>query len=223
MGPPREFVPKLKTRGIPGLDTEIFETFVDARLLSKRDIDRLANMAKDDVVKSTHIFEFDLKGSDVTAKGYVLPQAKHLTSNIPMQDLIFDSVLGLSQKMDCEQALRLVHEYMVESSNFTTDSQRMSLEITWAKIQDAVTLGGRTQNQQATRALLEVVWKLWKCIGGERHGDLENASDFRVDGKQISPLAWTFNYELVPGNPFPEPKVYFALDGMHGMAVVEGL
>ncbi|KAK2738332.1 hypothetical protein FQN57_007092 [Myotisia sp. PD_48] len=188
-------------------------------------------------IRSQTAFGFDLLGDgNISPKGYTFPALKCQLVGKPIAAVIADSVKRLQPLVDCSQAFSLVQSYLEETTyddrsffswDFVTPSKSRlkiytgSNTVTWAKLEEVWTLGGRLTSITTRKGLqyLQQLSNLIKINEGER--TIEVAFDDRKDTSKATPLLW--NYEMRGGDPYPLAKIYFPVHGENDMRVITGV
>lgn len=221
-------------------DNQIFNHFLNDFELSRKEEDALqteGGISGKGTVRSLGAFGFDLKDGEVAVKGYVFCGLKNRATGTPVGELISDSVRKLESKMRCWDSFSILNEYMDEDDAWNeytfiswdcVDTTHSRLKfygvhkaVSWQRIKDMWTLGGRIANSPTNRTgleLLERMWSLLQITEGDRHYQGGFANDY---GGKTSPIIW--NYELNRGNPHPVPKFYFPVHGENDLRVTDSI
>ncbi|KAJ5715315.1 Aromatic prenyltransferase DMATS type [Penicillium malachiteum] len=168
-------------------------------------------------MKNQVSFGLDLKGGEVSVKCYLYPSLKsHLTGQ-SFRKIVDSAVESLGSQVSYP-ALGTIHEYLEGAGMYnrysfigidctTMSKSRLKIyntvqDVTWAKLRDVWTLGGRFESHATTQRGLEFVEKFWRLLTLEK------------DNMAVG----IWNYELAPGSTdFPNPKYYFIMHGMSDM------
>ncbi|KAF7179608.1 hypothetical protein CNMCM7691_008656 [Aspergillus felis] len=190
-------------------------------------------------LRSAMVFGFDLKDGDIVVKGYSFPAIKVQASGRSFGDLIRSSIRKLQSEMNCEEAFDTVHSYMDGMhgyNHFTFFSwdcvvpsmSRLKMygihnNVTWAKVEELWTLNGRVITSTTSKALkrLKQLWDLMDIEEGNKgySGKFDRGEG---SGQHIgAPMLW--NYEMKPGSPLPQPKIYLPVHGENDMKIVTAL
>ncbi|KAJ5974909.1 Aromatic prenyltransferase DMATS type [Penicillium waksmanii] len=123
-------------------------------------------------MKNQVSFGLDLKGGEVSVKCYLYPALKsHLTG----------------------KSFRVLVNHAVHSPRWVQD-------VTWSKLQDIWTLGGRFKSHATIQRGLQFAQKFWQLV--------------TLDQEKMDVGIWS--YELAAGSSiFPNPKYYFILHGLN--------
>ncbi|EEP82798.1 predicted protein [Uncinocarpus reesii 1704] len=188
-------------------------------------------------IRSQTAFGFDLiKGGKISVKGYTFPALKCKVTGKSMAQVMADSVRNMQHLVDCSQAFSMVNAYLKataydERSFFSWDfvnpsKSRLKLytgsnNVTWEKLQEVWTLGGRLRGSTVAKGLeyLNQLFNLIKLKEGER--SIEVAFDDRKNSSKTTPLLW--NYEMRAADPNPLTKIYFPVHGENDMQVITGV
>ncbi|KAL1971183.1 hypothetical protein VTN77DRAFT_135 [Rasamsonia byssochlamydoides] len=171
---------------------------------------------------------FDLDNGKATTKAYIFPILKAVERGISPLDLVSQAIRQLdTPTISVSPAWAVVEDFIrscpVESRPKTEfvavdcvepkesrikvyiRTQHMALE----KVKDVFTLGGRL-NDRTTQTALRMLEELWRLVlnlpDNVRDSDELRPRDGNSAGHRTSGLL--FNFEMRPGTPLPEPKVY---------------
>ncbi|PYH92422.1 putative tryptophan dimethylallyltransferase [Aspergillus ellipticus CBS 707.79] len=235
--PTREFLGELERLQIPRFDTRLLEHFWPLHILNQSEQDSLQGARPEGTDRySQAMFGFDLQDDTISVKGYTLPVLKCRVTGQSVASLHQETVRSLGPMMDCSAAFELMHAYMEEigaynrSAFFSWDcvapaKSRLKFygydgDVTWSRIEELWTLGGRVQS--ATRARgLEYLRQLWDLM--------ELPSGHRGLGEGFNPGANTastpivYNHEIKAGNPVPSTKVYLPVHGENDGRIVRAV
>ncbi|KAJ5950550.1 Aromatic prenyltransferase DMATS type [Penicillium vulpinum] len=168
-------------------------------------------------MKNQVSFGLDLKAGEVSVKCYLYPALKsHLTGS-SFRQLLNDAVHSLGDEVSYP-ALDTIHEYLESGGMYnqysfigidctTASKSRLKVyntiqDVTWSKLRDIWTLGGRFESHATTQRGLQFVQEFWKLLTS--------------DQDKMAVGIWS--YELAPGSTdFPNPKYYFIMHGMNDM------
>ncbi|KAL4812065.1 DMATS type aromatic prenyltransferase [Aspergillus spinulosporus] len=186
-------------------------------------------------IKSQSAFGFDLVGDgEILVEGYTFPALKCKVTGKPMGQIMAEGVKKMRHLVDCSQAFSMVNAYLTETvyderSFFSWDfvdpsKSRLKIysssnNVTWEKLAEVWTLGGRLDNPTRIKGL-EYLRRLFDLINLSQQGErtVEVAFDNRKDSSKTTPLVW--NYEMRPDNPTPLTKIYFPVHGENDMQVI---
>lgn len=145
-------------------------------------------------MKNQVSFGLDLKGGEVSVKCYLYPALKsHLTGRT-FKELLNHAVHSLGEV--CYPGLDTVHEYL-ESAGFYNQYSFIGIDctavaksrlkvyntiqdVTWSKLQDIWTLGGRFKSHATTQRGLQFAQKFWQLV------TLDQVSDSSLSSAIIS-------------------------------------
>lgn len=226
---------------LPGFDDMLFHHFTNEFFLSREEQRALLDSGKitKNAVRSQAAFGFDLRGSNVSVKGYVFCRMKHYATGQAVGQLVTEAVTKIDHHIQCADVFKLLNEYMEESNSYNqftflswdcvdAPKSRLKLygvhnEVTWRKITEVWTLNGRLDNPDIVKglALLKELWQLLEIPEGDC-GYSGRFDDGTACGKNVfSPLMW--NYELKRGSRYPQPKLYVPIHGINDLKVAEAL
>ncbi|KAK1140594.1 aromatic prenyltransferase (DMATS family) [Aspergillus melleus] len=227
-------------------DTQLFQRLLGDCHLSPGEVHQVQELLKApdaNPLKSQGAFGFDfLRDGTILVKGYVFPNLKAQATGIPIGNLVADTVRSLdAERNQFLPAFSLVHDYMQESTGYNQytflscdcvdmSRQRLKLygahtEVTWPKIAEMFTLGGRLIDEPEIMAGLDHLRELWNLLRiGEGTRAFSGGFDHSQDtaaSQVLSPMIW--NYEIHPGGRFPVPKFYLPVHGENDRFVAESL
>lgn len=239
-----DLLSKLGQMPLPGFDPLDFSTLINKFQLSRTETEALQieeSMSKP--LRSQAAFGFDfLKDGNIVVKGYVFPHLKAKATGVSMGTLISDTLHQFDTQSQFLQSFNLVHDYMTESTGYNEytflscdcldrSRQRLKLygahtEVTWGKIAEMWTLGGRLRHDvgiQRGLNMLRHFWALLKLHEGVRPfaGGFDDGSRQQGDDQIASPIIW--NYELHPNHAMPVPKFYFPVHAENDQLVASAL
>ncbi|KKK12921.1 hypothetical protein P175DRAFT_0528269 [Aspergillus ochraceoroseus IBT 24754] len=206
-------------------DTRLFTHFVNTLTLSSEEA-AAVNIAELPISRFKNLVSFglDLKGGEVTVKCYIYPALRGYTTGKSFRELLDHAIQSGGDVMNCSQALNSVHEYLEGAGmynhysfigfDFTAPSKsRLKVyntiqDITWAKMEDIWTLGGKFAHDRTIQRGLGFAKELWQLL--------------TQDTDKMAVGIW--NYELAPGGTVvPNPKWYFILHGQNDMENLEAI
>ncbi|KAB8254979.1 putative tryptophan dimethylallyltransferase [Aspergillus pseudonomiae] len=234
--PMRGLITRLRQMGIQGFDATLLNHFIQEHSVGNGQKSGLTSSQMDKIDSvSQAAFGFDLKKSGISVKGYTFPGVKCLLSGVPLARLLKDSIHEKVTGIDSSDAFTVVNDYMEETDGYNTfcffswdcvSPQKSRLKfygsydsVTWAKLEDIWTLGGRNGGPSVRRGL-EYFRQLWNivCYG-------KPTSQVKVSTDEVyatkTPLIW--NYEMKSGNPFPATKLYIPVQGKNDGEVAQSI
>nr|AGC83577.1 prenyltransferase [Aspergillus versicolor] len=239
--PIADLLAQLARLQLRGFDTQCFQQLLTRFQLS---LDEVRQLPPDDQpLKSQGAFGFDFNPDGaILVKGYVFPYLKAKAAGVPVATLIAESVRAIdADRNQFMHAFSLINDYMQESTGYNEytflscdlvemSRQRVKIygahtEVTWAKIAEMWTLGGRLIEEPEIMeglARLKQIWSLLQIGEGSRafKGGFDYGKASATD--QIpSPIIW--NYEISPGSSFPVPKFYLPVHGENDLRVARSL
>jgi DMATS type aromatic prenyltransferase len=166
---------------LPSFDTRLYTGFMKHLSL---DIDeaKILKGAKlhSSKFKTQAAFGLDLKGEDVAVKSYVYPALKAHITGKTFRQLLDKAVQGQEDAVQYADAVTLVSDYMTAGNCYnqysfigfdckTPSSSRLKvygaiLDISWAKVAEIWTLGGRLADHKGNQTGLDLLEKLWGCL-----------------------------------------------------------
>ncbi|KAL4941972.1 hypothetical protein BDV06DRAFT_222598 [Aspergillus oleicola] len=200
--PLEELVVGALEHNVKGFDTALLEHFTETLFLPDADVSSIADL--DPHFPRTHAaLGFDLKGDKTVIKGYVHPGWRSRATGVPVSTLIRTSIDSIQDRLDCREAISLVHEYMEQSSAYNLrtflawdctpmHASRLKIygidnEVSLAKIEELWTMGWRLTDDTALEGLRHLR-RLWKFldINGEvmqsTHYDESNENGNHTNG-----------------------------------------
>lgn len=227
---------------LPGFDDTLFHHFINDFFLSSKEQQALMESGEvtQKTVRSQAAFGFDLKGTNVSVKGYVFCGMKHRATGQPVGKLITDAVTKIDHHTQCAHAFKMLNDYMEASSGYNqytflswdcVDAPQSRLkfygvhnEVTWRKIAEMWTLNGQLDNSDIIKglALLKELWQLLQIPEGDS-GYSGGFDDGITSGEKEIPSPMIWNFELKRGSRFPQPKFYFPIHGKNDLKVAEAL
>jgi tryptophan 7-dimethylallyltransferase len=238
---PAGFLERTKSLG-SDVDLSWYNTLADA-LYVKRDVSASAQQQLSPRETASQAFVgFDLnRQGKLAPKVYMMPNVKAAESGTSPLELVTAALRRIDdQGANILTAWKVVQSYIrsqpagstpaVEIISFDcvgpqSPSARMK-NMSLAVAKDMFTLGGRVVTEDTPRALdsLEELWRLLLNI------PLQSPEDAEVSPRNESHVnhrtgGVIFNYELTPGSPIPEPKLYIPVRHYANcdLAIAEGL
>ncbi|KAJ5158304.1 Aromatic prenyltransferase DMATS type [Penicillium coprophilum] len=168
-------------------------------------------------MKNQVSFGLDLKGGEVSVKCYLYPALKSYLTGNSYRKLLDGAIQSLGDEVSYP-ALDTIHEYLEGAGMYNQYSflgidctgvskSRLKIyntiqDVTWSKLQDIWTLGGRFGSHATTQRGLQFIQQFWQLLTS--------------DQDKMAVGIWS--YELAPGSTdFPNPKYYFIMHGMNDM------
>ncbi|KAH8688639.1 aromatic prenyltransferase [Talaromyces proteolyticus] len=177
----------------------------------------------------TRLKELGLAGYNTTLFEHFIARHTCKAMGTDFGRLFNESIEPLRDSMGDLSAFNVIDEYMEQTdgySNFAFLSwdcvapANSTNIVTWSKMEEIWTLGGRLSGETTMRGLgyLKRLWQLTQIRDGCRAftGRFDNGTD-----STPTPLVW--NYEMRPGSPEPLSKVYFPIHGGSDLTIVRGL
>ncbi|KAL4894421.1 tryptophan dimethylallyltransferase-domain-containing protein [Aspergillus ambiguus] len=239
-----KFVDNLERFAPKGFNREIYDRVVAELFPSAKEVDSLyasgyGKEGRD--VKTAGVFGLDLKGGDISVKGYCFLLLKHLANKVPVDVLMPTSLLRLGEEMGCLTSLNLMHEYLLATSGYhqysffawdfapKKDSRlkfySFTPQVSLKKVEDLWTLGGRVNNEVTSKGL-ELVRRFWELLGIKEQVD-DEIIKFEFDPNQENTAALKVpllcNYEVHRESPYPVPKLYFPTYGLNDLEVAHAI
>ncbi|KAI9045986.1 aromatic prenyltransferase [Aspergillus affinis] len=226
LSPIREFLARLEELNPAGYDSRLFEHFYPMHTLDERECQLL--QARSEAIRelSQVSFGFDFKPDGISIKGYTFPGLKCHAAGTDLCSLVIGSVQEYMGDSDRHDALCLIKEYIDTTearANFgfvysqdcvTPEKSRHKLygrtrDISWEKVREIWTLGGRVNSPESGRGL-EYLHGLWKVL---------------QIGENPHPLGChlVWNYETKAGLAAPATKIYFPVYGMNDQGNVRAI
>ncbi|KAJ0417667.1 Brevianamide F reverse prenyltransferase [Aspergillus carlsbadensis] len=242
--PVGELLNKLGQLSLPDFDPLDFSTLINKFQLSRAETEALqTGESQSTPLKSQAAFGFDfLKDGNIVVKGYVFPHLKAKATGVSIGALIYDAVHQFDTRSQFLQPFQLVHDYMTEGTAYNEytflscdcldrSRQRLKLygahtDVTWRKIAEMWTLGGRLSHDRGIQRGLEMLrhfWSILKLHEGVRGfaGGFDDGSRQQGDDQIASPIIW--NYELHPNYDIPVPKFYVPVHAENDQLVASAL
>ncbi|KAL4778238.1 tryptophan dimethylallyltransferase [Aspergillus varians] len=228
------------------IDTTWFRELVGLLLLSQKEASDLLSrpdFTPGGPARGQYQFAVDMKGGHPFVKAYFFTTMKTLATGIPADQLISKAVRALDHKGRVAAPLAQLEEYThargaETDSTFMTaylgcdmvDPQQARLkvygldrEVTFDRLIDLWTMGGRIPNDATSEAGINALRELWDLLSipaGTR--------EMKVDHLQLgeapkSLLPLIVNYTLLPSSQYPEPQVYLVPFGMPDGGIADAL
>nr|E0Y3X1.1 RecName: Full=Deoxybrevianamide E synthase notF; AltName: Full=Reverse prenyltransferase notF [Aspergillus sp. MF297-2]ADM34132.1 reverse prenyltransferase [Aspergillus sp. MF297-2]ADM34139.1 aromatic prenyl-transferase [Aspergillus sp. MF297-2] len=244
--PITDLLNRLSKLQLSNFDTPFFQHLLSKFQLSLSEVRQLQKQGSGPdahPLKSQAAFGFDFNPDGaILVKGYVFPYLKAKAADVPVGTLIAEAVRTIDvERNQFTHAFGLINDYMQESTGYNeytflscdfveTSEQRLKIygahtEVTWAKIAEMWTLGGRLIEEPeiiAGLARLKQIWSLLQIGEGSRafKGGFDYDKSSATD-QIASPIIW--NYEIHPGSRFPVPKFYLPVHGENDLHVARAL
>ncbi|KAB8201327.1 aromatic prenyltransferase [Aspergillus parasiticus] len=220
LSPIRDFLTRLEKLNPEGYDSRLFEHFYPKHTLNESECQTL--QAKNEAIRelSQVSFGFDLKPGGISVKGYTFPALKCHAAGEDLCSVVIGSVQEYFGDANCYNTLGLIKDYIEMTdakANFgfvysndcvTPEKSRHKLygrtiDMSWSKVEEIWTLGGRIDSPEANRGL-EYLQEFWKML-------------------QIGDRPHPLNYETKAGLKVPATKIYFPLYGLNDLDNVRAI
>ncbi|KAJ5681314.1 DMATS type aromatic prenyltransferase [Penicillium maclennaniae] len=205
---------KMSGLNFKGFDPSLFHHLIGSLTLSKKESDLLQGAKLEGSKFKTQVaFGLDLKGDAVTVKTYLYPALKCKTTGLAFDKLLENALSKHQNVHDFSRVLSVVNEYMEEGQCYNqysfvgfdcVDSSKSRvkiygalLDISWKKVEEVWTLGGRLAKSETNKKGIGYMRALWEYL---------------TPGKERRPVG-IWNYELLPGSGEPMPKFYVDMHG----------
>ncbi|KAJ5917434.1 aromatic prenyltransferase (DMATS family) [Penicillium verhagenii] len=185
-----------------------------------------------------YMVAWDLKSaSNNSLKMYLFPLLKARATGLPAGRLVLDAVGSGSAEIKASPAFAMIEEYLVERGllenvcilSWDCDevgSSRLKVyiadpEVTFERISDMWTLGGRLSSSKNNQRGLEHLRQFWSRLDipeGSR-STYELGQPEQSDGRS----GLTFNWELRAGSAEPDPKLYVPCMGENDGQLARGM
>ncbi|KZF25225.1 aromatic prenyltransferase [Xylona heveae TC161] len=206
-----------------GLDTQWYDHFAREFFLPSETASIIRSRLPEGEHMSQSFLAWDLNGGEASTKAYFFPILRSLETGRSTRDIVVDAITKLdSEKTSLRPSLTVLEDYM--SSLPTewqakyemiaidcTDPSKSRIKIyvrmpsmAFNKVRDMYCLGGRLHgpNVDAAMKILDDLWPRVLYIPEGTGPDDELPSNTHRTAGAI------FNFELKPGNPLPDPKLY---------------
>ncbi|KAL4733030.1 aromatic prenyltransferase [Aspergillus similis] len=238
--PTEELLEGLVEQGLEGFDMALFNHVRDTIFITHEETAALENPDAYGIMTHTAL-GFDTKGDKTVIKCYMHPRWRSLATGVPVATLIRDSLEQIKDQLDCDQALKLVDEYMEASGSWDLRTfiawdcvplaqTRLKIygiinEVSLGKVEELWTMGGRLNDKTAHEglSLLRRLWQLLEINKDDRlfsKGD-EDKLEYGPTVEGFLPLFW--NYEVWAGSDKVAPKVYIPVYGENDLKVALAL
>ncbi|RAH51233.1 putative DMATS type aromatic prenyltransferase [Aspergillus brunneoviolaceus CBS 621.78] len=215
---------KMGRLGFAGFDPSLFHTLISTLALSRKESNHLGGAKLEgSKFKTQAAFGLDLKGDAVTVKTYLYPALKCKVGDTGLSELLEKAITKGQNVPDCGRVVSLVNEYMEEGQCYNqysfvgfdcVDSAKARLkvygallDISWAKVEEIWTLGGRLADSETNKKGLEYMRVLWEYL---------------TPGQDRRPVG-IWNYELLPNSDEPMPKFYVDMNGENDLQNAQGI
>ncbi|KAK1143570.1 aromatic prenyltransferase (DMATS family) [Aspergillus melleus] len=204
-------VARLAAIGFKGFDRTLHYHFMREFCMPEQSMKTYQQDSGEAKAWSQTILGFDFKDDNVVVKQYVWTRHAARASGLHPHALIRRAISRVDDQMRCSAAVNIVLEYM-ETLNadkpvrfFSWDlidpsKSRLKLygtadQWSWAKVREVCTLGGKLRGPVTDRSI-GLLRRLWEIL--------------ELDG--ITPsMPFTWNYEIHPGQTYPDVRLYFAI------------
>jgi DMATS type aromatic prenyltransferase len=207
----------------PNADFQWFNTLVDELFVREENYFKVQEAIPKTEARSQFFVAFDLEKANAGAKAYFMPTLKAIETGTPNLQLTSKVMNRLhSSKTPLKDAYGTIEDYIlsqpveamprieiIATDCVTPTKSRVKLYIrtrytSFSKVRDVYTLGGRL-NDPTTHEGVATLKGLWYSLlslpADYPEEDELPFTDHRTAGT-------LFNFELKPGNPLPQPKVY---------------
>lgn len=192
-------------------------------------------------IKTQNKLALDLEAGGFVVKAYIYPSLKSVVTGRSIEDLVFGSIHGLSERItgllhpltileeyirsrssDGTASVRLLSCDLIEPTKSRTKVYLLERMVSLATMEDLWTMGGRRQDP-CTLAGIHLIRELWDLVQPPTNflSYPEGYLDLGTRPNEQLPLM--ANYTLRPDDPMPEPQIYFPTFGMNDMRVANGL
>lgn len=212
-----QYLSFLESLGLEGYDGRLFKSFVPLHTVNDSLHEALNQLNEKTHEHSQVAFGFDLKPLGTSVKGYTFPTLKCKATNRKLFEIILESIKGHAEDGLSHSALGPIGDYVHERNGYdqlgfvfswdcvALSKTRLKLyardqDMSWPKVQDIWTLGGRSVSDESEMGL-SYLKRLWSLL---EMGD--HAHPLQL------PMVW--NYETKNSLLMPHPKVYFPLYGI---------
>lgn len=243
-----EFLENLQKLGLD-IDLRFYHRFINELGLTTKEKQLLLehpDFEKIFSIRSQCLIGLDLADGEVKVKFYMTAMPKALLDKVPTSRSFFQCLSNVMGDDSLQQPISILESYIqdkaamsppptkppgppdIEAVNLSCDLgdpskvrfklYTYSLEVNLDAACDMWTLGGRLQHPDVTKGL-DIVRRLW-AIFKIPEGRRQVPDSPKGEGSRI-PLM--FNFELYPGVPYPQPKMYLPLTGMNDRANAQAL
>ncbi|KAL3488643.1 putative dimethylallyl tryptophan synthase [Aspergillus germanicus] len=228
-----EFLRRLK-RVSPKIDLGLYHellnkltvTDTEERLLVERD------MLAGQEVRTQTMVALDMKNGGIGAKIYFVPILKGIITGTPTWTMMQNAVRSVDRDGLFTEGLANTIAYLdnapdtvyqdmfsfdlVEPTETRFKIYLSEFQIDFDRITDIWTLGGKIQGEETDHglALLKELWDSLEIPVGTRPPPTKPVPVLPPDRLPI-----VVNLEITPNSSWPQPKIYFALPGLNGLAV----
>lgn len=231
-----------------GIDTTWFNHFRKELVVTEEQAVSL--VAQDKVRpgpgKGQHHFAIDLQDGKFMFKAYFYPPMKSMATGVPVEKLLFDSIRKGDIKGSLADSIATLKGYlestrrsgddpspgvtslfvscdMIDPSEARLKYYVLDQHVSWQRVEDLWTLGGRRSGDPSNAAGLAILKELWDLLQVPE-GFRDMSWGYCVLGEPPKHLLPTFaNFTLQPNHPNPEPQVYLVTFGMNDMHVADAL
>lgn len=228
------------------IDTTCFDQLVGQLLLSQEEASAL--LARPDFTpggpaRGQYLFAVDMKGEKALVKAYFFATMKSLATGIPADRLIINAVRTIDETEQLAAPLAELEGYIYTraaepESTFITaylgcdmaapQHARLKVyaidrEVTFDRLIDLWTLGGRIPNDATAQAGIKRLRQLWDLLSipaGTRDMEVEH---LQLGQPPKALLPFIVNYTLLPGSQYPEPQVYLVPFGLPDSRIADAL
>jgi DMATS type aromatic prenyltransferase len=204
-------VARLASMGLKGFDRTLHYHFMSEFCMPEESAKTYQQESGEPMAWSQMILGFDFKDGNVVTKEYIWTRHAAHASGLHPHAIIRRAISRVDDQMRCSAAANLVLEYMetfnadipvpffswdlIDPSESRLKLYGIAWQWSWAKVEEVCTLGGKLQGPATDRSI-GLLRKLWGIL--------------KLD--EFTPsMAFTWNYEIFPGQTHPNVRVYFAI------------
>ncbi|PGH02492.1 hypothetical protein GX51_04660 [Blastomyces parvus] len=232
-----EAVAKFKLLGI-GMNADLYHALRNSFLVTDEE-EKLAAKETDLATfpcKTQHNISLDFKDGDVMVKLYLYPRLKSMITAKPQRDIVLDAIRH-SAGGACDQPLEMVQNFLktlpptmdiellacdlVDPKKSRFKIYIFDLQVDFESITRLWTLGGQLNDPETLDglSLLKDLWEAMNIPAGTR--TMPDRVNREGDPPDRIPLV--SNLEILPGKPFPQPKIYLPTLGISDKVIADGL
>ncbi|KAH8688635.1 tryptophan dimethylallyltransferase [Talaromyces proteolyticus] len=228
------------------IDTTWLRELADLLLLSKDEANALTSrpdFTPGGPARGQYQFAVDMKGDRPMLKGYIFTAMKSLATGISADKLICNAIRTVDRRGQIATPLAEMERYIAvraaePQSTFITaylgcdmlDPAQARLKVygldskvTFERLVDLWTLGGRIPNDAMTQTGLQALRELWDLLQIP-----PGIRDMKIDHLKLGEppkvlLPFIVNYTLLQSSPQPEPQVYLVPFGMPDAHIADAL
>lgn len=232
-----------------GIDTTWFNHFRKELVVTEEQAVSLIAQGKvqEGPGKGQHHFAIDLQDGKCMFKAYFYPSMKSMATGVPVEKLLFDSIRKGDTKGALADSIATLERYlastcrarespsssgvnslfvscdMINPGNARLKYYVLDQHVSWQRVEDLWTLGGRRSSDPSNTAGLAILKELWDLLKVPE-GFRDISWGHCVLGEPPKHFLPTFaNYTLHHSNPNPEPQVYLVTFGMNDIHIADAL